>query len=574
MYALGETRATDPGMAKYQDVGRARKTARQARRTYPYLRPPELDDAQVRHVPVVIAGGGPIGLTMAVDLARHGIRSIVMEKHNTVSDGSRAICWAKRTLEILDRLGTGERMLDKGVVWNQGLVYFGADPDPIYSFDLLEDKQQKFPAFINLQQYYAEEYLIDRLQDCEFTELRWQNEVTGVVNGADRATVTVHTPDGDYELHCDYLIAADGHRSPVRTIMGLDFEGRIFEDHFLIADVRMKADFPAIRRFWFDPPFNPGKTSLIHKQADDVWRIDFQMGWHIDREEALKEENVDRMVRAFLGPEIDFEYEWVSLYTFQCRRMRSFVHGRVLFAGDSAHLVSPFGARGANGGIQDVDNLAWKLAAVLDGSATPALLQSYDFERVHGADENILNSARSTDFMTPKSAISRTFRDATLELARDLPFARRFVNGGRLSVPCTLDGSPLNTPDTHAFTPKQRPGAPCLDAPVIEDGRAAWLLERLGDRFRLLCFAAGAEDAAQFGTVHAGAFEATPLVLYRNPAPGCLVDRDGLAFRHYDAQPGTVYLLRPDQHVAARWRGFDEAAIRAALTRATGGGST
>ena len=274
-------------MAKYGDIGSAKQTSRQARRVYEFITPAEVDSGETPHFPVIIAGGGPIGLASAIDLARHGIQSVVLEKYNTVSDGSRAICWAKRTLEILDRIGTSKRMMEKGVVWNQGWVYFGQETEPIYKFDLLPDKEQKFPAFINLQQFYAEEYLVDLFPQYPETEIRWQNEVIGVANGADKVTVTVRTPAGEYRLSCDYLIAADGHRSPIRDALGLDFIGRVFEDNFLIADVRMKADFPAIRRFWFDPPFNPGQTSLIHKQADDVWRIDFQMGWDIDRGEVM-----------------------------------------------------------------------------------------------------------------------------------------------------------------------------------------------------------------------------------------------------------------------------------------------
>ena len=428
-------------MAKYGDIGKARQTSRQARRSYEFTRPTEIDSGTATHYPVVIAGGGPIGLATAIDLARHGIRSVVLEKYNTVSDGSRAICWAKRTLEILDRIGSAGRMMEKGVVWNQGWVYFGQETEPIYKFDLLPDKQQKFPAFINLQQFYAEEYLIDLFPQYPQTEIRWQNEVIDVDNGTDEVIVTIRTPAGEYRLSCDYLVAADGHRSPVRNALGLDFVGRVFEDNFLIADVRMKADFPAIRRFWFDPPFNPGQTSLIHKQADDVWRIDFQMGWDIDRDEVMKEENIDAKIRAFLGSDLEFEYEWVSLYTFKCCRMEKFVHDRVIFAGDSAHLVSPFGARGANGGLQDADNLAWKLHLVLTGAAPAGLIGSYDDERILGAQENVMNSSRSTDFMTPKSEVSLAFRNATLELAKDFEFARRFVNPGRLSTPSVLDGS-------------------------------------------------------------------------------------------------------------------------------------
>src|SRR5690606_15516485 len=191
----------------------------------------------------------------------------------------------------------------------------------------------QFPAFINLQQYYPEEYLVERIDADAGTEIRWKNEVTAVEPGPDGVRVTVSTPAGDYRLECDYLVAADGCRSPVRTMLGLDFDGRVFEDRFLIADIRMKADFPAERRFWFDPPFNPGKTHVIHKKADDVWRLDFQLSrTDDDRDEALRYEHVDRMERASLGPGIDYEYEWVSLYTFQCRRTKRFVHRRVIFA--------------------------------------------------------------------------------------------------------------------------------------------------------------------------------------------------------------------------------------------------
>jgi 3-(3-hydroxy-phenyl)propionate hydroxylase len=561
-------------MAKHANLGRARDAVRNARRSYPFMPPPELGSGKASHHPVIIAGAGPVGLAAALDLARNGIKSIILEKRGGVSDGSRAICWSKRTLEILDRLGTAAPMLEKGVTWNVGHVHVGAASEPIYSFDLLADKAQQFPAFINLQQYYAEEFLIDAIARRDDVDLRWQSEVVGVRDEGDRVRVTVQTPVGRYELTCEYLVAADGHRSPVRNMLGLAFEGRVFEDHFLIADVKMKVDFPAERRFWFDPPFNPGQTSLLHKQADDVWRIDFQLGWDIDPEAALLPASVEARVRGFLGAETDFEYEWVSLYTFQCRRMERFVHERVIFAGDAAHLVSPFGARGANGGIQDADNLAWKLSLILQGRAPPALLESYDAERTCAADENILHSSRATDFMTPKSRASRAFRDAILDLAKDYPFARRLVNSGRLSTPCVLDDTPLNTPDTDEFTPKQAPGTPCIDAPVEVDGRTAWLLGELRGGFTLLCFAGAralsdAElDALRALDVPIDTRIVRPAGMRRAPVRD-LVDVEGLVQAHYDAMPGTCYLIRPDQHVAARWRRFDRAAIESALARAT-----
>src|SRR5262245_9469044 len=226
-------------MSRHADLGRARDAARSAHRSYPFTPPPELGSTSPTHYPVIIAGAGPVGLSAALDLASRGVRSVVLEKRNTLSDGSRAICWAKRTLEILDRLGTAERMLAKGVTWNVGHVHVGAASEPIYSFDLLDDKAQQFPAFINLQQYYTEEFLVDAIAGRGEGDLRWQNEVVGVRDDGDRVLVSVQTPEGSYALSCDYLIAADGHRSPIRQMLGLAFEGRVFEDHFLIADVKM-----------------------------------------------------------------------------------------------------------------------------------------------------------------------------------------------------------------------------------------------------------------------------------------------------------------------------------------------
>lgn len=543
------------------------------RKLYPFQPTPELEGER-RHYPVVIAGAGPIGMAAARDLALHGVRSVILDEDDKVSVGSRAICWAKRTLEIFDRLGCAAPMMQKGVTWSVGRVFFGDDREPVYSFNLLPDRNHCFPAFINLQQYYAEEYLVDLVDRTPLTELRWLSRVSAVRQRADHVEIGVETPQGPYTLTADYLIAADGCRSAIRSMLGLDFEGEVFQDHFLIADIKMKADRPAERWFWFDPPFARGQSALLHKQPDDVWRIDFQLGWNIDREAELDPERVKSRVRRMIGEATPFELEWVSLYTFQCRRLERFVHGRVIFAGDSAHLVSPFGARGANGGIQDVDNLCWKLALVLKGVSPPALLESYDAERVYAARENILNSTRSTDFMTPKSAVSRAFRDAVLELARERPFARALVNSGRLSVPAVLRESPLNPPDSDAFEGPVEPGAPALDAPITVEGSRGWFLRALaGQQFTLVVFGAPAQTPAidldlpvPLKVLHVQPPDATAA------GPHVLIDVQGKLAADARARGGECLLYRPDQHLAARWRTFDAGRVRAAVLHCIGRG--
>jgi 3-(3-hydroxy-phenyl)propionate hydroxylase len=545
---------------------------------YEYVRSPDQDAAEAAHRPVIVVGAGPVGLAAAIDLAQQGVPVVVLDDDNTVSVGSRAVCYAKRALEILDRLGCGEPVVRRGVSWNVGKVFF--KDRQVYSFNLLPEAGHHRPAFINLQQYHFEEILIARARQLPGLDLRWKNKVVGVDAGEQQVKVRVDTPDGEYSLVCDWLIVCDGARSPVRHMMGLDSKGQVFKDRFLIADVYMKADYPTERWFWFDPPFHPNQSALLHRQADNVWRIDFQLGWDADPEEEKKPERVLPRLKHMLG-EREFELEWVSVYTFQCRRMDKFRYGRVLFAGDCAHQVSPFGARGANSGIQDADNLVWKLKLVMEGKAPERLLDTYSEERVFAAEENILNSTRSTDFITPKSRVSRTFRDAVLLLAEKHPFARRLVNSGRLSVPAILVSSSLNTPDADGFTGAMVPGAPAADAPVRVNDQADWLLNHLGGSFTGLYFA-GTEGELPAATV--AAFEqlsraTIPVAVRVVTAPGSalhlpagltrLEDGGGLAASRYDARPGSFYLLRPDQHVCARWRRFDPQRVRHAVLHAT-----
>ena len=548
---------------------------------FEYVRAPDLDAPRAVIHPVVVVGAGPVGLAAAIDLAQRGVKTVLLDNDDTLSTGSRAICFAKRTLEIFDRLGCGDRMVEKGVSWNVGKVFL--QDELIYTFNLLPETGHARPAFINLQQYYVEGFLAERAMQLDTLQVRWKNSVVGIAQQGDHVQLQIETPDGVYPLLARYVIAADGARSALRGMLGLDSHGRTFKDRFLIADVKMKAPFPTERWFWFDPPFHRHQSALRHRQPDDVWRIDFQLGWDADPVAEATPERVIPRVKALLGEDVAFELEWVSVYTFSCRRMDTFRHARVLFAGDAAHGVSPFGARGANSGVQDADNLAWKLDLVLRGAAPPRLLDTYASEREYAADENILNSTRATDFITPKSAVSRLFRDATLKLAKDYPFARRIVNSGRLSVPSVLTRSPLNTPDQEGdlFSCAMVPGAVSADAPVKVDGKNAWFLNQIasGD-FTGLYFCGMADDiaatTAQLAALADSPIPVRPVIVIPRGARACAVskgvvveDCEGMLAHRFDARPGTFYLLRPDQHVCARWRTFDPEAISAAVSRAT-----
>ncbi|SEA97909.1 FAD-dependent monooxygenase [Rubrimonas cliftonensis] len=520
-----------------------------------FTRPPELD-GRGAEAPVAIVGAGPVGLTLAIDLATRGVASVVLDDNDTVSIGSRAICWAKRTLEIFDRLGVGDRMLAKGVTWKVGRLFHGAEE--VYSFDLLPEAGHKHPAFINLQQYYVEQYLIERARDFpELIDLRFRNAVTAHEDFGDHVRLSVSTPEGDYALAARWMVACDGANSPTRRRMGLVWQGQTFEEQFLIADVEM-ADSPfgdrdaPERWFWFDPPFHAGKSALLHRQPDDIYRIDLQLDAGCDGRAEATEEKVTPRIRAMVGDR-PFRLDWMSVYRFRCVKLERFVHGRVIFCGDSAHVVSPFGARGGNGGVQDADNLGWKLAAVLAGDAAEALVETYHDERSHGSAENILNSSRATNFMTPKSPAEALFRAEALRLAHDQPFARRLINSGRLSTPCSLEGFALQTPGTAPVAP----GRPAVDAPL--DG-GAWLLPLVQGAFTLVGFGAVALPDAP-GVRRLGVAQASD-------AYPCHGDASGLARARYGS--GLAYLFRPDGHVAAVFDAPTAAAVSAARRRALG----
>src|SRR5260370_33444377 len=267
---------------------------------------------------VVVVGAGPVGSSLAIDLAQRGQPVVLLDDADRSGEGSRAICFSKRSLEYWDRLGVGQRMVDKGVVWSVGKIFHG--DSQLYQFTLLPEEGHKRPAFINLQQFYAEAYLVDRVEELPAVDLRWRNKVVGLEQRNDHVRLMIETPDGSYRLHAGFVVACDGARSSLRQMVGAEFACQVFEDQFLIADVKMTAEFPTERWFWFDPPFHAGRSALLHKQPDDIWRLDLRLSRFADPAFEKQPENVRPRVAPVLGHD-KFDFEWISLDKFQCRRI-------------------------------------------------------------------------------------------------------------------------------------------------------------------------------------------------------------------------------------------------------------
>jgi 3-(3-hydroxy-phenyl)propionate hydroxylase len=417
---------------------------------YSFEAPPELLDREKSHHfvhPVVIVGAGLAGLTAACDFALRGIAAIVIDEDDTVGvkgASSRGICYAQKSLEIFRRLGIYERIRAKGVEWSVGKTLAGNDV--VYEFDLAKQASHNVseqPPFINLQQFYLEWFLADRIQELGVANVRWQSRVKKVEQFADHVLLDIETPEGSYQCRAKWLIDASGLRSPIREASGLKVEQSIGVDRWCISDVRFKDKKPVERWTWIEAPFNDNKAVWQHLMADDVWRLDYQMQPDADPEYVSSPEVVAERLKRHLGDDVEFELIWVGPYAYRSHLLEKFRKDRIFFAGDCAHVMSPFGARGGNSAIQDADNLVWKLAAVLQGSANETILDSYSSERREGAQTNIQITNRTARFLSPRTAVEKMTRNAVIELAKTFPFARSLVNTGRLSTANTYRDKPL-----------------------------------------------------------------------------------------------------------------------------------
>ncbi|MEM5327625.1 FAD-dependent oxidoreductase [Paraburkholderia sp. JHI2823] len=529
-----------------------------------------------RHA-VTIVGGGPVGYAVALGLAKHGVRSVLIEADESVCYGSRAICISRRSLEIIERLGALEGFLAKGLPWTGGRSFYRNDE--VLHFTMPQDQNQKLPPMVNLAQYHIEQFLLDAAErHADLIDIRWRTKVTSVQHHAHGATLALSTPEGDYTLDTDWLVAADGGRSTVREALGLKLMGTSYEGRYVIVDILLDSARPTERLAYFDPASNPGSTVLVHKQPDNVWRIDYQLRDDEDADEATKPENVMPRVQSLLdmmGEKAPWSPVWITIYKANALTLERYRHGRVLFAGDAAHLVPIFGVRGANSGIDDADNLAWKLAWVVKGLAGETLLDSYSDERVYAAHENLSYGTKSTEFMAPPSFAFDLMRTAVLSLAREHAAVRSLINPRQTSAIAYV-GSPLNAAsDTFASGPA--PGAVLPECPltiVDRDGaREGHVTDLVAPRFTAFYFSEDGATPAPIAALETTLAErALPFALVplaqRRPADTPRLsawDHTGRLFPMYAAQPGTLYLVRPDGHVLGRWHGDADATAEQAL---------
>ena len=546
---------------------------------------------------VAVVGAGPVGLIAAIELARHGLKPVLLDAKEAIAWSSRATCISRRSLEIIDRIGAGPAFAAKALPWHRGRSFYR--DRLVFRLEMPHEQGERHAPFVNIQQFYTEQFLLDALRALgDRAEIRWGQRVIAARQDEAGVTLGIAGPDGEHALQADWVVAADGGRSSLREFFGLVLGGTSYEGRYLITDVEVEgAEWPVERHVWFDPPSNPGSTVILHVQPDGIWRIDCQLREGEDAEEALREENILRHVQAqldMMGVHAPWRLIWKSLYRAHCLTLDNYRCGRVLFAGDAAHLVPIFGVRGLNSGIDDAHNLGWKLAMVARGEAPVALLDSYSHERLRAARENIANATKSTWFMSPPGEGFRLLRDAVLTLAAEHSWASALVDP-RQSSAHVYDDSPVVVPDAVAREAGVRAGAPLPNAPIeavaAGGGRDAIghlhaALPPLG--FALLIFVEALDHERIAALLAAPALRRLRLepvligserglaAIADGAAMRRVADAEGVLFRRFAALEFPLYLVRPDEHVAARLRTADPrevaAAFEVAVARRQGGG--
>ncbi len=516
----GSKSGTDSGSGTHSGGGTAARTGQAAR------------DADV-----LVIGAGPTGLLLAGDLAEAGLAVTLVERRpETTSNLTRALAVHARTLEQLDARGLADELVAGGKPISR-LRLFGAaalDPSRLPS---------RFPFVLITPQFEVERLLERRAREAGVT-FRYDSEVTGLDQDAEGVTVRLRGAGGGGSARAAYLVGTDGVRSAVRQAVGLPFPGKSVIRSLVLADVRL-AQEP-------DSPFTFNATrdafGLVASFGDGWYRV---IGWHrrrqADDDAPADLAEVREITRLTLGTDYGmYDARWISRFHSDERQAPQYRVGRVFLAGDAAHVHSPAGGQGMNTGLQDAANLSWKLAAVLQGHAPAALLDSYQAER-HPVGKMVLRSSGAIlRIALLHSAPGRAARALAGRLLTHLrPLSRRAI--GAVSG---IDIAYPAGPGAHRLAGRRAP-----DIRLADGGRLYALLRQ--GRFVLI---APADEPAVPGPTGKGA----------GPLPA-----DGRVVRAaWDGGRRTALLIRPDGYIAwatdAAHPAERAAALRAALVQWTG----
>ncbi|WP_083870216.1 FAD-dependent monooxygenase [Haloterrigena salina] len=362
--------------------------------------------ANTTDAPVLVAGAGPVGMTAALALHARGIETAILEADPEDRDrsGSRAIYVHGSTLRTLERIrpGLGTDLVDEGLVWpTRRTLYKGEEV-----FNRTYDSpggSGDIPHFTSVPQVVTEQYMLDALEDIGI-DIHWESEVVSVDSSSEG--VTVETDDGQ-EWEAEYVVGADGGGSTVRKEIGANFEGDQSENAFIIADVEdeeINDGHPDLERmFHYDAPEADGRNVLLVPFTGG-WRLDIQCIEGDDPEDLSSDERMREFVRDVMGEEYEDKLKWVSSYHFLQVMADTFVddHRRVLLAGEAAHLLAPFGARGMNSGIADADEAASAIAVALNARTEAVArdeVELYAARREKAAEYNLNAAGQALEYL-------------------------------------------------------------------------------------------------------------------------------------------------------------------------------